>query len=77
MGNAVAVSRRLFWLVAGVLAALLVGVAVLLVVIVGQNNAAAEQAEHSRFVEICESQVSDPYGDGFNAMIECVNALKR
>lgn len=76
MGNAVAVSRRLFWLVAGVLAALLVGVAVLLVVIVGQNNAAAEQAEHSRIVEICRSQVSDPFGDGLDAMVGCMEQLK-
>lgn len=76
MGNTVAVSRRAFWWVAGGIAALLVVVSILLVVILGQMNAAAAQDEHSRIVKICESQVSDPYGGGLDAMTQCIDRLK-
>lgn len=44
-------------------------------VIISQNNAAAEQEEHNRHVAICEGNLADPYGEDFEAMIECLERL--
>lgn len=61
----------------------LVGVALLLVVgiivgivIVSQLSAMQAQADHERRVAICEEQFADPFGDDFDALIECVDRLE-
>jgi flagellar basal body-associated protein FliL len=68
-------NTRVLIIIGSVVVALLITVGILLVVVIGQNNAAAEQEEHTRHVAICERAVSDPYGNGLDEFLDCLDEL--
>jgi flagellar basal body-associated protein FliL len=57
------------------LAVMLALVAVLLVVVIGQNSGAAEQEDHDRIVAICED-THGPMADNLDAVAACIADLK-
>lgn len=58
------------------LGALLIAVIIIGIVIIGQLNAAKDQAEHSRIVAICEDGLADPYGSDLDKMTACMTDLE-
>lgn len=68
-------SRRTLYIVLGAIGALLILVAVLLVVLIGQNNSAADQGELDRVTAICEAKYDDPFGADLDGFTQCQEDL--
>lgn len=69
-------TRELIIIVGSIVAALLIAVIITAVIIIGQLRAAAEQAEHTRIVDICEQQYGTIAEGHLADVVACMEDLK-